>query len=379
MKVAVVGSGQLARMMALSGWPMGIEFRYLVQQGDSLDPIQSLGEVVYDEDYPDAEALYRALGEPDVITVEKEAVDTERLKALQAFCPVYPDPKMLETCRHRGLEKSWINEQGVDVAPYRRTGSRQDILEALEVIGYPAILKTCTGGYDGYGQWRIKTTEDAAALDEDVCRLDCVLEGFVDFKREVSLIAVRNAKGDVRFYPLTENLHRSGTLLTSKAPAPNLTPELQQQAEEIGNKLLTASNYVGVLAIEFFVTEGKGVNEEASNGQDHLVVNEMAPRVHNSGHWTQLGCISSQFNNHLRAITGLPIGNTQALKISGMVNLLGVDIQPTVLVDSEQQLHGYGKSLRPGRKMGHINLVADSYEALDEQLKATLAKVYPQG
>lgn len=371
MKVAVVGSGQLARMMALSAWPMGIQFSYLVQQGDSLDPITSLGEVIYDEDYPEAEALYKALGEPDVITVEKEAVDTDRLKALQAFCPVYPDPKMLETCRHRGLEKSWVNAQGVDVAPYRRTGNRQEILDALDAIGYPAILKTCTGGYDGYGQWRIKSADDAAALDEEVCNLDCVVEGFVTFKREVSMIAVRNAQGESRFYPLTENLHRDGTLLTSKAPAPNLTAELQQQAEAIAHKLLAASDYVGILAIEFFVTE--------QDGKEHLVVNEMAPRVHNSGHWTQLGCISSQFNNHIRAITGLPLGNTQAMKITGMVNLLGVEMDNSVLVNSDQQLHGYGKSLRPGRKMGHINLVADSYKDLDARINATLAKVYPEG
>ena len=364
MRIAIKGTGQLARMMALAGWPLGYSFAFFGSKQENTSCIEGLGDIIFLEDHADIDSLYDALGKPDVITVEKEEVDTTLLRKLQQHCPIYPDPDAIDICRHRGKEKNWINEQGIPTANYRVTANRDDIIAALNSFSSSAILKTCSGGYDGYNQWRLKTEQDIQDLDDSVCVQDCVMEEMVNFSTEVSVIAARNSKGEVAVYPVTENYHRRGTLLISEAPAPDLSEELEAEAQRMIATLLNASNYVGVLAMECFVTE---------NG---LVVNELAPRVHNSGHWTMNAGIASQFENHLRAITGMPLGNTKPAKAGGMVNLLGVDVTAKDALGENTYLHLYNKSVKPNRKMGHINLQADDSESLKAQLDALAKQVY---
>ncbi|MAC48366.1 MAG: 5-(carboxyamino)imidazole ribonucleotide synthase [Oceanospirillum sp.] len=364
MRIAIKGTGQLARMMALAGWPLGYSFAFFGSKQENTSCIEGLGDIIFLEDHADIDSLYDALGKPDVITVEKEEVDTTLLRKLQQHCPIYPDPDVIDICRHRGKEKNWINEQGIPTANYRVTANRDDIIAALNSFSSSAILKTCSGGYDGYNQWRLKTEQDIQGLDDSVCVQDCVMEEMVNFSTEVSVIAARNSKGEVAVYPVTENYHRRGTLLISEAPAPDLSEELEAEAQRMIATLLNASNYVGVLAMECFVTE---------NG---LVVNELAPRVHNSGHWTMNAGIASQFENHLRAITGMPLGNTKPAKAGGMVNLLGVDVTAKDALGENTYLHLYNKSVKPNRKMGHINLQADDSEPLKAQLNALAKQVY---
>ncbi len=364
MRIAIKGTGQLARMMALAGWPLGYSFAFFGSKQENTSCIEGLGDIIFLEDHADIDSLYDALGKPDVITVEKEEVDTTLLRKLQQHCPIYPDPDAIDICRHRGKEKNWINEQGIPTANYRVTANRDDIIAALNSFSSSAILKTCSGGYDGYNQWRLKTEQDIQDLDDSVCVQDCVMEEMVNFSTEVSVIAARNSKGEVAVYPVTENYHRRGTLLISEAPAPDLSEELEAEAQRMIATLLNASNYVGVLAMECFVTE---------NG---LVVNELAPRVHNSGHWTMNAGIASQFENHLRAITGMPLGNTKPAKAGGMVNLQGVDVTAKDALGENTYLHLYNKSVKPNRKMGHINLQADDNESLKAQLNALAKQVY---
>lgn len=374
MKIAIVGSGQLARMMALSGWTMGLEFSFLADAGDNTDCVNGLGTVVHYDSALSAEALYLALGSPDRITVEKEAVNTALLRELQAFCPVYPDPDMIDVCRHRANEKHWLQAQGAPTAHFYLTNTRADIESALEQAqarlpqdaNKPTIiLKSCAGGYDGYSQWRLKSSQEVAALDDSVCVQECVAEERVDFSVEVSVIAARNVQGDIEIYPVAENVHRNGILLTTIVPAQQITTEQRDQAISIMRNLLDASNYVGVLTMECFVTE------------QGIVVNELAPRVHNSGHWSMNAGVVSQFENHVRAICGLPLGQTQLAEgAAGMVNLLGIDAQPEQVLTSNTQLHRYNKSLKAGRKMGHLNLQAKDAEQLQAQMSDWVAKLY---
>lgn len=364
MKIAIVGTGQLARMLALAGWPMGMQFSFLADAGANRSCIEGLGPVVDIASEADPAALYQALGCPDLITVEKEQVDVALLRGLQAHCPVYPDPDAIARCQNRHLEKSSLNALGIATAPYCATHSRDEIAAGLALLGGRAILKTCDGGYDGYGQWRLRQPDDLAQLPDAVCNQPCVLEQWLDFEAEVSLLAARSSSGEVVLYPVTENYHRDGTLLTSLAPATSITPELQREAEQIAHTLLTEWNYVGVLAVECFVT-AKG-----------LLVNELAPRVHNSGHWTQAAGICSQFENHLRAICGLPLGIATPDRCAGMVNLLGVSPDPAQVSGASRQLHLYNKSLRERRKMGHINMTATDQTVLRSELQMLVAQLY---
>jgi 5-(carboxyamino)imidazole ribonucleotide synthase len=228
-----------------------------------------------------------------------------------------------------------------------------DLEAALKKVGLPAVLKTRRMGYDGKGQWILKTQEDVRIAKEGLPRLPFIAERFVPFAREISVLAVRGKAGETAFYPLVENHHRKGILRLSLAPAPSVSPQIQRAAEEAARMVLESLNYVGVLAIEFFEHDGE------------LLANEMAPRVHNSGHWTIEGAVTSQFENHLRAINGFPLGSTTAIGSSAMINLIGEIPQPAkVLAIPSAHLHLYGKEPREGRKLGHVTLRAPSFDQL---------------
>lgn len=366
MHVAIVGCGQLARMMALAGWPMGHRFTFLADQGEGIDCVKGLGEIVYYTPEIELEglALFQALGNPDVVTVEREHVNVPLLNTLKPYCSVYPDPDAIKYCQHRGREKTFLNSLGIQTAPFHLANNADELKTGVKALGFPVFVKTCEEGYDGYGQWVLKNDED---LNDLVAKADnlpeIVIEGRVDFDREVSLIAARDASGECVFYPLTENLHRNGILWSSLAPA-DAPAELHAKAKDIADKVLNALEYVGVIAIEMF------------QAGDELLVNELAPRVHNSGHWTQGAGICSQFENHLRAICGLGLGHTINSQHAGMVNLLGIEAPKEIISESNVQHHVYNKSLRPGRKVGHLNLVSDDRHTLEVKLKRIRETLY---
>jgi len=367
MHIGIVGSGQLARMLALAGWPMGMSFSFLATQTEDTCCVDKLGDVVRYGKIYDASALYQQLGCPEVITVEKEAVDAELLKALSQFCRVAPDPEIVAISQHRAREKQFLNAVGVDTVPYFHIKGKGQLVDACASIGFPVIVKSSEQGYDGLNQWRLNSETDLASLQVDEKLLsDAVVERRVNFTREISIIAARNAANDVAIYAPTENWHRKGTLLASMALVEELPVSLEEQLYATAHKILSAWNYVGVLAIECFVLNGK------------IVVNELAPRVHNSGHWTQQGCASSQFENHLRAITGMGLGSTQSYGQSAMINLLGRHASELIKSNPLAHVHLYNKALRDGRKMGHINLQCLDRAQLKQELAAALDSLYPE-
>ncbi|MCL6414103.1 5-(carboxyamino)imidazole ribonucleotide synthase [Aestuariirhabdus sp. Z084] len=366
MHIAIIGGGQLARMMALAGWPMGITFSFLANKDENIDCVHGLGTVVRHQSDVAGEALYQALGQPDVITVEREHVDVNLLATLRPFCAVYPDPDAIAVCQHRGREKAFLQSLDIPIAPFRLADSADTLSAAVAELGYPVFVKSCEEGYDGQNQWRLTASDELVALIEQMEHWpSLVVEGQVTFSREVSIIAVRSANGAKACYPLAENAHRSSILVSSLAPAPNLTEALQQQAQQLADRLLDCWGYVGVLAIECFVVG------------DRLLVNELAPRVHNSGHWTQdAGGVCSQFANHLRAICGKEPGPTEPLQPAAMLNLLGQLPSVETAGKGELQLHLYNKLVKPRRKVGHINLQDSDPERLRQRLEALEAEVY---
>ena len=365
MQVAIAGCGQLARMLALAGWQMGMRFSFLADENESDSCVHGLGKVVRRNEYTQIEDLYFALGSPQVITVEKEYVDIELLKKLQRHCPVHPEPEIIRICQHRGREKEFLRSSNIPTAPFEWVRTIGELPGAVERLGFPVIIKSCEQGYDGLNQWRLK---DQRALDEFMqsgTKLpDSVVESFVSFSRELSLLLVRSYTGDITSYPAIENRHRNGILLTSIAPAGQLTPPLLEQTAQIIDRIMSDWNYVGVLAIECFEAEGE------------ILVNEMAPRVHNSGHWTQQGAMTSQFENHLRAITAMLPGRAEAFGHAAMVNLLGC-MPPALLPGgASAHLHLYNKTVRPGRKVGHINLIDKDRNRLERTMDDVVAKIY---
>ncbi len=365
MHVAIIGCGQLARMMALAGWPMGIRFSFLANADENIDCVEGLGAVVRWQNGLEGEKLYQALGCPDLITVEREQVVTSLLVSLQPCCPVYPQPEAIQVCQHRGREKATLAQLGIPIAPYRLADSAETLQVAVEELGYPVFIKSCEEGYDGQNQWRLTNSDQLAALlAERDSWPAMVVEAKVSFDREVSIIAMQSADGSQACYPVTENAHKSGILVRSQAPAPDMTPALEQQAQQIVQRLLNHWGYVGVLTVECFVVG------------DQLLVNELAPRVHNSGHWTQGAGVCSQFENHLRAICGMGLGNTQPLQNAGMLNLLGVMPPANIAFSGELQLHVYNKHIRPRRKVGHLNLQDQDAIRLRQRLDALEDCVY---
>ncbi len=372
MRIGIIGCGQLARMLSLAGWPLGFKFSFLAEPGDTGDCVRGLGELVPMPDGFEAMAItelaarvYASLEKPDVITVEKESVPVDLLEALKNHCAVYPDPKAVRICQNRGCEKEFIEGVGAAMAPKIVVNTVAELKLAIEQLGFPVIVKTCEDGYDGLNQWKMDTAGDLTEfLVSRGSIVESVVEKRVNFSREISLILVRAADGRTASYPATQNWHEGGILRASLAPAQDIDEGLAKQIEDLTERVLGNIDYVGVLAIECFVVDGK------------LLVNELAPRVHNSGHWTQQGAATSQFENHLRAIAGLPLGSTEVHGFAGMVNLLGVEVTAQTALKPNAFFHTYNKSVRPNRKVGHINIVHNDAEAMKKQLDATIAAIY---
>jgi 5-(carboxyamino)imidazole ribonucleotide synthase len=340
MMIGLLGGGQLGRMLALAGSPLGLRFRALDHNPDA--PVRNVAELMTAE-FDDLKALERFAEGLDLVSFEFENVPVESVRFLNERVPVFPPPDALEWGQDRLLEKSFFQRLGIQTARFSAVRSRPDLERAAGEIGLPAVLKTRRLGYDGKGQFLLRTPEDIPTAWNSIGSPSLILESFVPFEREVSILAVRGRKADTAFYPLVENHHEGGILRLSLAPAPDLSLELQAWAEDCAARVLEALDYVGVLAIEFFLYEGQ------------LYANEFAPRVHNSGHWTIEGAETSQFENHLRAILGFPLGSTAAVGHSAMINLIGTVPDPrSVLAVRDTHLHLYDKAPKPGRKLGHI-------------------------
>jgi 5-(carboxyamino)imidazole ribonucleotide synthase len=355
--VGVLGGGQLGRMLALAGYPLGVRCRFVDPTPGS--PAGELAEHLV-ADYEAPSALER-LAECDVVTYEFESVPVTAARWLAARVPVYPPPDALATAQDRLLEKKCFQALGIPTAPFAAVSTREELDDAIARIGLPAVLKTRRFGYDGKGQRVLHTEADIEAGWNELGQHPLLLEGFVRFQRELSLLGVRDRAGNTVFYPLIENHHRQGILRVSWAPAPAVTPVLQTQAEHFCQRLLAHLDYVGVLALELFESDG------------HLHANEMAPRVHNSGHFSIEAARTSQFENHLRAVLGLPLGSTELPEPSAMLNLVGaLPDSKSVLAVEGAHLHLYGKAPRPGRKVGHITVTAPTREKLEARVRELL-------
>lgn len=346
--IGILGSGQLGRMLAVAASRLGFRCHVF---GDSAGPAFDVAAKSTIGSYEDTAAI-RAFAEGvAVVTYEFENVPLTAASAAASAAPVRPGAKALEIAQDRLVEKTFISELGIPVAPFAAVSSAADFEAALAVTGGKAILKTRRLGYDGKGQARIAHGEDLGEAFEALGTSEAILEGFVPFDYEVSVLVVRGVAGETAFYDIPLNTHRDGILDTSTVPSP-LPPEHAAKAREIAAAIAQALDYTGVLAVEMFFAEGEGA--------DALMVNEIAPRVHNSGHWTIDACTVSQFENHIRAIAGWPLGAAHRHSDAIMTNLIGLDAEawPQLAAEEGAGLHLYGKNdARPGRKMGHITRV----------------------
>ena len=362
MRVGIIGAGQLGQMLGFAGHDVGIACRY-VDPSDA-PPAADAGEVIH-RAFDDAEALDELAKTCDVVTYEFENVPVDALLRIAGRVPVFPPPEALRTAQDRLTEKRLFDELQIPLPRYRAVDSLDDLRAAVESIGLPLVLKTRRFGYDGKGQYVVKTDDDIDNGWQELAGSALLAEEWLPFDYEVSAIGVRSADGEIAIYPLTRNEHAEGILHRSRAPVD--APDLEAKAHDYMHSLLARLDYVGVLALELFVVG------------DRLLANEFAPRVHNSGHWTIEGAETSQFENHLRAITNQPLGPTQCRGHAGMLNLIGEIPEAAANLQVPRcWLHDYGKSPREGRKLGHITVVADSARERDERLQlveAALAKV----
>lgn len=353
MHVLVLGAGQLARMMSLAGAPLNIQISAFDVGSSNI--VHPLTQAVI------GNGLENAIEQADVITAEFEHIPHQILEVCERSGKFLPSTEAIKAGGDRLLEKALLDEANVKNAKYYVINSREDFDTAITHVGLPMVLKSTLGGYDGKGQWRLKTLDNVdaiwAEMAECIAATDnqaIVAEEFVPFDREVSLVGARGANGEIQVYPLAENVHTDGVLSLSTAID---DIELQEQAKVMFTAVAERLDYVGVLALEFFDVQGS------------LLVNEIAPRVHNSGHWTQQGAEVCQFENHLRAVCGLPLGGTECIRPTAMVNILGEDSLPqSVLAMPGCHVHWYGKEKRAGRKMGHINVCANSRKDLQQAL-----------
>lgn len=345
-----MGAGQLGQMLALAGSRLGCRFRFFSPDPEA--PAGRFAELVV-ADYDNDTALAHFAEGLDVATYEFESIPAHAVRYVAERVPTYPSPLALETAQDRAVEKACFERLKIPTARFAAVDSMREVREALERVGLPAVLKSRRLGYDGKGQAVIRTRDDIGGAWVKLGGLPAIVESFVKFTRELSIIAVRSRAGEFAFYPLVENHHSEGILRFSLAPAPGVSAGLQAKAEEYARRLMEDFGYVGVLAIELFET-GEG-----------LVANEMAPRVHNTGHWTIEGADTSQFENHLRAIIGLPLGSTEMGGAAGMVNVIGTepDVRRLGEVDNVH-VHMYGKSPGPRRKLGHITVIADDLDGV---------------
>jgi 5-(carboxyamino)imidazole ribonucleotide synthase len=354
MTIGILGGGQLGYMLALAGYPLGLHFRFLDPSPEA--PVGRIAPRVTAE-YTDEQALEKFAHGLELVTYEFENVPVQAARFLGERVPVYPAPIALEDAQDRRREKHLFQRLGIPTTDFAEISKRDEFDAALQQVGLPSVLKTCRFGYDGKGQWLLRTNEDAAQLRADFPNGPLILEKFISFTRELSILAVRNRSGETAFYPLIENHHRGGILRLSLAPAPHLSSVLQESAEQHARKILEALDYAGVICLELFQVG------------DTLLANEIAPRVHNSGHWSIEGAATSQFENHLRGILAMPLGSTANTGFSAMLNLIGeVPETREVLRIANTHLHLYGKSPRPGRKLGHVTVRADKFEKLQQRL-----------
>jgi 5-(carboxyamino)imidazole ribonucleotide synthase len=356
MIIGVLGGGQLGRMLALAGYPLGHYFRFL-----DPSPTAPAGDIATHVFAPfdlDNDTLERFISGLDLVTYEFENVPVATARSLAERVPLYPSAQALEVAQDRLAEKSFFRELGIPMPEFEPVDTRDDLERAVERVGLPAVLKTRRLGYDGKGQYVLRERHDLGRAWELFPGGGLIVESYVPFTRELSILAVRGRDGQTAFYPLVENHHLDGILRLSLAPAPGQPGELQSEAEGYAARVLDALEYVGVLAIELFEVEGR------------LLASEMAPRVHNSGHWTIEGAETSQFENHIRAVTGMPLGATAAIGQSAMVNIIGAlpDAKKVLAVPSAH-LHLYNKRPRAGRKLGHVTLRADDPAVLMERLE----------
>lgn len=342
--IGILGGGQLGRMLSVAASRLGLKTCVFEPSADC--PASHVANRHIQASYDDTEALKAFAADCDVITYEFENIPTSALDTLEELRPIHPNRTALATSQDRLTEKSFLQDLGLNTAPFANVESAQDLAQALENIGAPAILKTRRMGYDGKGQARIMDASDADDALASMAGSAAILEGFVDFSKEISVIAARNPQGEVSCYDPGENVHVDGILRTTTVPA-NITSSQQMDAVLLSAKILNALDYVGVMGVELFVT-AKG-----------LIVNEVAPRVHNSGHWTQNGCTIDQFEQHIRAVAGWPLGDGTRHADVTMENLIGDDMDKVPeAAKTPAAIHLYGKAdVKPGRKMGHINRV----------------------
>lgn len=354
MRIGILGGGQLGRMLVLAGYPLGLRCTTFDPAADCC--AAQVGPHLSGE-FDDYRALYELVRVSDVITYEFENVPVEAARWLAERLPVYPPLRALEVSQERLAEKQFFVSLGIPTPPFAPVETREQFDAAVRALGLPAVLKTRRFGYDGKGQAVLRTRADCETAWQRLGGRPLLLEAFVPFDREVSLIAVRSRDGRVLTYPLVENAHQDGILHRSLAPAPLATRELTELAAGYTTRVLAELDYVGVLTIEWF--------QQGSR----LLANEMAPRVHNSGHWTIDAACTSQFENHLRAVCGLPLGRCDAVGCAAMYNFVGtLPAVAEVLARPEARLHVYGKAPRPGRKLGHVTLRAADADELVRRL-----------
>lgn len=357
--IGIIGGGQLGRMMALSAKEMGYKIAVLDPTPNS--PCGQVSDIEITAEYSNLEAIKQLAKVSDVITYEFENIDVNALEYLDEHSYLPQGSELLKLTRNRLTEKTAIQNLGIKVAPFRLVENEEQFSEAVTKIGLPAVLKTTTGGYDGKGQVVLRSEEDFVEALELVKKQQCILEGWVPFEKELSIIVARNSNGEVSTFPIAENVHINQILHTSSVPA-NTSTLVIETAENYAKKVASSFHLVGVLAIELFVTE-----------DEQVYINELAPRPHNTGHYTMEAVETSQFKQHIRAVCNLPLGNTELLKPVVMVNILGEHVEEVLNVmqnDSTLNVHLYGKEeSKKGRKMGHINIMAASTELAMQKVK----------
>ncbi len=346
--IGILGGGQLGRMLAVAAARLG--YRTHIFEPGANPPAADVAHAVTTAPYENLAALEAFARSVDVVTYEFENIPTSALDAIEAHRPIHPNRRALSISQDRLIEKSFLRDVGLKTAPYVAVDDAESLSQAIDEIGTPAILKTRRLGYDGKGQARLTSADEAGTALKAMAGAAAILEGFVEFSHEVSVIAARGLSGEVAAFDPGENVHEGGILRTTTVPA-RLSEAQRTDAVLLAGKILNALDYVGVMGVELFVTP-KG-----------LIVNEIAPRVHNSGHWTQNGCAIDQFEQHIRAIAGWPLGDGARHSDVVMENLIGDDIAriPEIARERHAALHLYGKAeARPGRKMGHVNRVTRS-------------------
>lgn len=358
--IGVLGGGQLGRMLALAGYPLGLQFRFYDEVADA--PSGQVGPLVVGK-FDDVQALDRLAQGLDVVTYEFENVPVTSAEHLSKSVQVHPSPKALAAAQDRLVEKQTFVELGVTTNAFKAVDTREQLVDAAKELGLPMVVKTRRHGYDGKGQMVVRNESDLDTCWRTLGNRALIAEQFVAFDREASILAVRGRDGAIAFYPLVENVHVNGILRVSRAAA-NPGSAMQLAAERHAKRIMEHFGYVGVLAIEFFVREGQ------------LIANEMAPRVHNSGHWSIEGAACSQFENHIRAVAGLPLGRCEVRGASAMVNIIGAnpsdDAMREMLTTPGVHLHLYGKEPRAGRKLGHATVVGASRAAIEPTVERLL-------